>query len=147
MLAARDDRENSRETVAGDGASGQPRTADNNVENANPRTGDEGFRGTPKKEGSGVLSAVWLMFSTPRNASFFTAVVLSGMGKGIIDTFRFVWSVAEGTHEEFLLAFLRYSESHRRAFFPVDALVVYAKYSRGSSSVAYLVLACRNHFD
>lgn len=91
------------ETVAGDGSSSQCRTADNDVENTNPGTGDEGFRGTPKKEGNGVLSCVWLMFSTAQNASFFTAVALSGISKGIIDTFLFVWSVEKGTHEDILI--------------------------------------------
>lgn len=39
----------------------------------------------------GVAAAVWVMFSTPRNISFFSAVVLCGMCKGVIDTFLFIW--------------------------------------------------------
>lgn len=45
------------------------------------------------REEHGVLRAVWLMFSTRTNVSFFLAVALSGIGKGVIDTFLFIWSV------------------------------------------------------
>lgn len=37
-----------------------------------------------------MLSALWILFSTTRNASFFVSVTLSGMDKGAIDTFPFV---------------------------------------------------------
>lgn len=38
----------------------------------------------------GVLMAVRIMVSTDQSASFFTAVGLSGMGAGVIDTFLFI---------------------------------------------------------
>ncbi len=38
----------------------------------------------------GVLMAVRIMVGTDQNASFFTAVGLSGMGSGVIDTFLFI---------------------------------------------------------
>lgn len=47
-----------------------------------PPHGDE-------KEGH-MLPAVWAMLGTARTASFFMAVVLSGMGAGVIDTFLFI---------------------------------------------------------
>lgn len=84
---AADGRENTKEMVPDDGPSSQSRTADQDIENGTTDTG------TPEQEGNGVLSAVWLMFSTPQNASFFTAVALSGVGKGIINTFLLIWSV------------------------------------------------------
>ncbi|CAM9812625.1 unnamed protein product [Ectocarpus sp. 8 AP-2014] len=44
-----------------------------------------------EQEEHGVASALWIMFSTPQNISFFSAVFLSGMTKGVIDTFLFIW--------------------------------------------------------
>ncbi|CBJ48928.1 conserved unknown protein [Ectocarpus siliculosus] len=38
-----------------------------------------------------VASVLWIMFSTPQNFSFFLGVMLSGMAKGVIDTFLFIW--------------------------------------------------------
>ncbi|CAM9442348.1 unnamed protein product [Ectocarpus sp. 13 AM-2016] len=38
-----------------------------------------------------VASVLWIMFSTPQNFSFFWGVMLSGMAKGVIDTFLFIW--------------------------------------------------------
>ena len=53
---------------------------------------DEAQGGTSEQEEDpGVLAALWIMFSTTQNASFFVSVTLSGMGKGVIDTFLFVW--------------------------------------------------------
>lgn len=37
-----------------------------------------------------MLLAVWVILSTARTASFFMAVVLSGMGAGVINTFLFI---------------------------------------------------------
>eukprot|EP00752_Nemacystus_decipiens_P014611 g13010.t1 len=51
--------------------------------------------GTKDQDG-GALSALWTMFSTPQNACFFTAVVLTGVGKGVINTFLYVWLVELG---------------------------------------------------
>ncbi|CAM9306786.1 unnamed protein product, partial [Hapterophycus canaliculatus] len=39
----------------------------------------------------GVAATVCVMFSTAQNISFFSAVALSGMSKGVIDTFLFIW--------------------------------------------------------
>ncbi|CAM9521360.1 unnamed protein product, partial [Scytosiphon promiscuus] len=44
----------------------------------------------------GVAATIRVMFSTPQNISFFLAVVLSGMSKGVIDTFLFIWYVDLG---------------------------------------------------
>lgn len=52
------------------------------VETLPPPHGEE-------KEGN-MLPAVWAMLGTARTASFFTAVVISGMGAGVIDTFLFI---------------------------------------------------------
>ncbi|CAM9109176.1 unnamed protein product [Ectocarpus sp. 8 AP-2014] len=38
-----------------------------------------------------VASVLWIMFSTRQNFSFFLGVMLSGMAKGVIDTFLFIW--------------------------------------------------------
>lgn len=45
------------------------------------------------EEQNGVVRILRIMFSTPENISFFTVVVLSGMCRGFIDTFLFIWSV------------------------------------------------------
>lgn len=37
-----------------------------------------------------MLSAAWVLLSTTRSASFNMAVVLSGMGAGVIETFLFI---------------------------------------------------------
>ena len=50
------------------------------------RTDDGG-----EPEEHGAVSALSIMFGTSQDACFFTAVTLSGMGKGVIDTFLFVW--------------------------------------------------------
>ncbi|CAM9669265.1 unnamed protein product [Pylaiella littoralis] len=51
--------------------------------------GKGGARANVREEG-GVLMAVRIMVSTDQSASFFTAVGLSGMGAGVIDTFLFI---------------------------------------------------------
>lgn len=40
---------------------------------------------------NGVTRTLLIMFSTPENISFFTVVVFSGMCRGFIDTFLFIW--------------------------------------------------------
>lgn len=56
-------------------------------------TGGEGKREGGAEEGAGekvgVVMAIRIMLGTDESASFFTAVVLSGMGRGVIDTFLF----------------------------------------------------------
>lgn len=42
------------------------------------------------REKAGVLMAIRIMLGTDESASFFVAVVLSGMGSGVIDTFLFI---------------------------------------------------------
>lgn len=42
------------------------------------------------RENAGVAMAIRIMLGTDESASFFMAVVLSGMGRGIIDTFLFI---------------------------------------------------------
>ncbi|CAB1096853.1 unnamed protein product [Ectocarpus sp. CCAP 1310/34] len=58
------------------------------------RTGGGGKREGGEEEGAGekagVVMAIRIMLSTDESASFFTAVVLSGMGRGVIDTFLFI---------------------------------------------------------
>ncbi|CAM9498558.1 unnamed protein product [Ectocarpus fasciculatus] len=44
-----------------------------------------------EQEERGVASVLWIMFSTPQHFSFFLGVILSGMAKGVIDTFLFIW--------------------------------------------------------
>lgn len=65
--------------------------ADADIANGSPDIRDEAQFRTHEKKESGVLAALWIMFSTTQNASFFASVTLSGMGKGVIDTFLFVW--------------------------------------------------------
>lgn len=45
---------------------------------------------TKKGEPKGTSSTMWAVISTVHTASFFSAVVLSGMGAGVIDTFLFI---------------------------------------------------------
>ena len=48
-------------------------------------------RNEPHGEDEGsVLTVVCIMLDSPRKASFFAAVGLSGMGAGVIDTFLFI---------------------------------------------------------
>lgn len=42
------------------------------------------------REKAGVVMAIRVMLGTDESASFFMAVVLSGMGRGVIDTFLFI---------------------------------------------------------
>lgn len=42
------------------------------------------------RDKAGVLMAIRIMLGTDESASFFMAVVLSGMGSGVIDTFLFI---------------------------------------------------------
>lgn len=66
--------------------------ADEDTENGSPEIRDGVDCETQEEQKEpGVLSALWIMFSTTQNASFFASVTLSGMGKGVIDTFLFVW--------------------------------------------------------
>lgn len=51
----------------------------------------DGARSGAKTQENGALSAFWIMFSTPQNAGFFLAVALTGVGKGVINTFLYVW--------------------------------------------------------
>lgn len=62
---------------------------DNNGSSGVSRGGSEG-PGAKAKEQGGVLMAVRIMMDTGESASFFTAVGLSGMGAGVIDTFLFI---------------------------------------------------------
>ena len=54
---------------------------------------EEGDKG--EEEEGGALSAAWFLLSTVPTASFFLAVVLSGMGAAVIDTFLFIRYVAD----------------------------------------------------
>lgn len=58
-----------------------------------------------------VASVLWIMFSTPLNFSFFLGVVLSGMAKGVIDTFLFIWSVHDYLSRTFEVELLCRSRS------------------------------------
>lgn len=111
-----DGSENTQEVVADDEASIKTRTSDLESAIATADIGDERYRGPPEQEGNGVLSAVSLMFGTPQNASFFTAVALSGMGKGIINTFLFIWSVRQGTGVDDFHSCIRTGRSAARDF-------------------------------
>lgn len=53
----------------------------------NCRTAQKGERA---REKAGVLMAMKIMLGSDESASFFMAVVLSGMGSGVIDTFLFI---------------------------------------------------------
>lgn len=46
--------------------------------------------GEGTREKAGVVMAIRIMLSSDESASFFMAVVLSGMGSGVIDTFLFI---------------------------------------------------------
>ena len=60
--------------------------------------GDSSTGGEDKREGgaegarekAGVVMAIGIMLGTDESASFFMAVVLSGMGRVVIDTFLFI---------------------------------------------------------
>ncbi len=63
------------------------------------RTGDSSTCGEGKGDGrvaegarkkGGVVMAIRIMLGADESATFFMAVVLSGMGKGVIDTFLFI---------------------------------------------------------
>lgn len=78
--------------AAGHGTSGHARNGGaDNIANGSPGIRDKAQTTTHEQKEGGVLAALWIMFSTTQNASFFLSVTLSGMGKGVIDTFLFVW--------------------------------------------------------
>lgn len=47
--------------------------------------------GEREEEQHGVVSALRTIFGTPQNACIFAALALSGISKGVIDTFLFIW--------------------------------------------------------
>lgn len=51
---------------------------------------EEGEGGARARDKAGVVMAIRIMLGTDESASFFVAVVLSGMGSGVIDTFLFI---------------------------------------------------------
>ncbi len=70
----------------------EPSGADNtgNIEIGRGTCAEEG-EGEREKEQHGAVSALRIMFGTPQNARIFTALALSGVSKGVIDTFLFIW--------------------------------------------------------
>lgn len=77
--------------TGGDTCGGSRNGEDGEIEKGSPDIGDGAQCRTHDQKETGVLSALRIMFSTPQNASFFVSVTLSGMGKGVIETFLFVW--------------------------------------------------------